>query len=104
MGRRSGLRSECLAFRLGFFWNIILLIRQPMRTLSTLLLITACSQVGPELEAKFPEEVQALEQSCDLQNGTFTQEVKRARICLGEQVKIVCSNPGYGEPKILSIN
>ena len=75
-----------------------------MKTLPALLFLSACSQVDPELEAKCPEEVQALEQSCDAQNGTFTQEVKRARICLGEQVKIVCSNPGYGEPKILSIN
>jgi len=72
--------------------------------LPALFLLTSCSQVDPDLEAKCPEEVQALEQSCDAQNGTFTQEVKRARICLGEQVKIVCSNPGYGEPKILSIN
>lgn len=75
-----------------------------MKTLPTLLFISACSQVDPDLEAKCPEETRALEQSCDAQNGTFTQEVKRARICLGEQVKIVCFNPGYGEPKILSIN
>lgn len=66
-------------------------------------LLMSCSQVDPELEAKCPEEVQALEQSCDLQNGTFKRTVDDARMCLGEQVRILCSDPGYGEPKILTI-
>lgn len=74
-----------------------------MKTLPTLLLITACSQVDPDLEAKCPEEVQALEQSCDAQNGTFKKTVDEARMCLGEKARIVCADPGWGDPKILTI-
>lgn len=66
-------------------------------------LLMSCSQVDPDLEAKCPQEVQALEQSCDLQNGTFKKTVEDARICLGEQVRIVCFDPGQYERKILTI-
>lgn len=66
-------------------------------------LLMSCSQVDPDLEAKCPEEVQALERSCDAQNGTFKRTVDDARMCLGNRVKILCSDPGYGEPKILTI-
>lgn len=71
--------------------------------LPTLLLISSCSQVDPDLEAKCPEEVQALQQSCDAQNGTFKKTVDDARMCLGDRVRILCYDPGYGEPKILTI-
>lgn len=74
-----------------------------MNKLLPLALLTACSQVDPDLEAKCPEEVQALEQSCDMQNGTFKKTVDDARVCLGEQVRILCQDVGYGEPKILKI-
>lgn len=67
------------------------------------ILLTACSQVPSDLKEKCPEEIQALEQSCDLQNGTFKKEVQDARLCLGEEVRIVCSDPGWGEPKILTL-
>lgn len=68
-----------------------------------LVFLSACSQVDPELEAKCPEEVQALQQSCDLQNGTFKKTVDDARMCLGEQVRILCQDPGLGDRKILTI-
>lgn len=74
-----------------------------MKTLPTLFLLTACSQVDPDLEAKCPKEVQALQQSCDAQNGTFKKTVDDARMCLGEQVKILCQDPGLGDKKILTI-
>ena len=71
--------------------------------LPALLFLSACSTIDPELEAKCPEEVQALEQSCDLQNGTFKRTVDDARMCLGNRVKILCQDPGLGDRKILTI-
>lgn len=68
-----------------------------------LIFLASCSQVDPELEAKCPEEVEALEQSCDAQNGTFKKTVEDARMCLGEQVRILCQDVGQFEPKILTI-
>lgn len=78
-----------------------------MSKILPLLTLTGClvthSDLTEEQEAHCQPQIEALEQSCEAQNGTFKKTVDDARLCLGEQVRILCQDPGPFEPKILTI-
>ena len=68
-------------------------------------LLLGCSQIDLPQEAqdRCEPEITALHETCNLWDGSFDRAVRDARKCIGEDVKIVCQNPGPYEPKILSI-
>ena len=74
-----------------------------MKTLPLLLL--GCSQIDlpKETQERCKPEITALHETCNLWDGSFDRAVREARKCIGEDVRIICSNPGPFEPKVLSI-
>lgn len=71
------------------------------------LLLAGCTfndvDLPEKIKARCETELSALEISCDAWNGTFDKAVNDARVCIGEDVRILCQNVGYGEPHILTI-
>lgn len=59
--------------------------------------------IPEEEQDRCAPQIQALEQSCAAWDGSFQKAVDSARLCLTEQVRIVCQNPGYGETKTIKI-
>ena len=78
----------------------------PLKNLTPLLLV-GCTfndvDLSEEIKGRCESELVALESSCDAWNGTFGKAVTDARECIGEEVKILCQNVGYGEPHILTV-
>lgn len=54
--------------------------------------------IPDEEQTRCAPQIQALEQSCAAWDGSFQKAVDDAKLCLTQQVRIVCQNPGYGEP------
>lgn len=74
-----------------------------------LLALTGCLQVRGDIPNTCPEQEKLVEQSCreasvigENDNEKLNSSIDDLRECLNLELKVICSDPGLGEPKILT--
>lgn len=77
-----------------------------------LLALAGCVKVDSNVDlSDCIPETERVEQTCyeadvrgENNNAPLKTAIDELKSCLGEKVKVVCKDPGLGEPRILAIN
>ena len=70
-------------------------------------LLIGCTDIPEECQPQLDRTEQACQSATVIganpNEGLYTA-IDELKACVGEDVKVICSNPGYGEPKILTVS